>query len=109
MKIFDATLTVSNDLVTSPGENFFKLDWVKNFAEHKANVSKLTVGNHNGTHVDAPLHFIDGGGDTTTIDPDSLVGPCQVLEVKPNGLLIERVDIEGKINAERVVFKTTNS
>jgi len=109
MKIFDVTLPLSPDLVTSPGENFFALEFTKTFEESGANVSKLTVGNHNGTHVDAPLHFLKDGGDTTTIDPTVLVGPCQVLEVKPSGLLIEKADIEGRIKGERVIFKTTNS
>lgn len=109
MKIIDITLPLSSKLVTSPTEAFFKLERIKTFAENGVNLSKLTLGVHNGTHIDAPLHFSNGGKGTSEIDPKKLLGPCQVLRVKTTTNLIEKSDIEGRINSERVLFKTTNS
>jgi arylformamidase len=110
MKIYDISLTLSPNLVTSPTENFLNLEFVKNFTEHQVNLSKLTLGSHNGTHIDAPLHFLEDGKDVSQIDVEKLLGPCQVLEVLPTkGTTIEKADIEGKITSERVLFKTTNS
>ena len=42
----------------------------------------LTIGEHVGTHVDAPIHWITGrdGQDIGSITPDTLVGPACVIE-----------------------------
>ncbi|HSX58502.1 MAG TPA: cyclase family protein [Candidatus Saccharimonadales bacterium] len=109
MKIYDISLTLSPELTTSPGENFFNLESVKNFKDHQVNLSKVTLGNHNGTHIDAPLHFIEGGMGAREIDIEKLIGECQVLEIAPKTNLIEKEEIDGKISSERVLFKTTNS
>ncbi|MGH9295917.1 MAG: cyclase family protein, partial [Acidimicrobiales bacterium] len=33
------------------------------------NVSELSFGAHSGTHVDAPVHFVDGGVGVDALDP----------------------------------------
>jgi kynurenine formamidase len=42
----------------------------------------LTVGEHVGTHVDAPIHWVTGrdGLDIGSITPDTLVGPACVVD-----------------------------
>ncbi|MFZ0092187.1 MAG: cyclase family protein [Solirubrobacteraceae bacterium] len=42
----------------------------------------LTIGEHVGTHVDAPIHWVTGrdGLDIGSITPDTLVGPACVIE-----------------------------
>lgn len=109
MKIFDISLTFSPNLVTSPNEKFFGLKRVKNITDNQVNVSKITLGSHNGTHIDAPLHFIKDGKDSSQIDVRKFIGPCQVLEIRPKTNLIERDDIVNKIKSKRILFKTTNS
>lgn len=34
---------------------------------------------HNGTHIDAPAHFIENGGDVTEIELSSCIGDCVVV------------------------------
>ena len=46
------------------------------------NVSRLTLGTHTGTHIDAPCHFIDGAGDIASIPPEILVGECIVMDME---------------------------
>jgi kynurenine formamidase len=61
----------------------------------------LTLGEHVGTHVDAPIHWITGqnGADIGSIPPRSLVGPACVIdktaetEADP-GYLLTVADIE---------------
>jgi kynurenine formamidase len=61
----------------------------------------LTLGEHVGTHVDAPIHWITGqdGADIGSIPPRSLVGPACVIdktaetEADP-GYLLSVADIE---------------
>ena len=42
------------------------------------NLSAFSMCAHNGTHVDAPLHFIDGGKSVDRIDPDRFIGYAYV-------------------------------
>jgi kynurenine formamidase len=42
----------------------------------------LTIGEHVGTHLDAPIHWVTGrdGADVSTIPPRALVGPACVID-----------------------------
>ncbi len=75
-----------------------------------ANVSRLSMGAHTGTHVDAPRHFIDGASAVDEIPLDALIGPAQVVDLTGIGDISHEVllsaGLEGK---ERVLFKTSNS
>lgn len=42
------------------------------------NLSAFSMCAHNGTHVDAPLHFISGGKSIDQVDPDQFVGYAYV-------------------------------
>jgi arylformamidase len=41
---------------------------------------KLVIGTHTGTHMDAPLHFIPGGGTIDQIPMDLLAGPARLVD-----------------------------
>jgi kynurenine formamidase len=45
----------------------------------------LTIGEHVGTHVDAPIHWVTGkdGDDIGSIKPETLVGPACVIDKTP--------------------------
>lgn len=45
------------------------------------NTTALSFCLHNGTHMDAPLHFIDGGTDVASIPLEQCVGECSVVEL----------------------------
>ena len=74
------------------------------------NVSKMSMGVHTGTHMDAPIHFIAGGAGTDKIPLTAVIGPARVIEIadtesiKPGELQSHNLQ-EG----ERILFKTINS
>ncbi len=47
-----------------------------------ANVTKLSACVHFGTHMDAPMHFVDGAGGIDGISLDKLVGPALVVDMR---------------------------
>lgn len=49
------------------------------------NVTVLSLGSHNGTHMDAPTHFLKDARTIDQVDLDKCLGPCQV--VKASGTL----------------------
>jgi kynurenine formamidase len=63
----------------------------------------LHLGEHTGTHFDAPVHWITGKGlpdnTTDTISPARLVGPACVMDVRP--LVAENEDF--LLTAERIL------
>ena len=75
------------------------------------NLSKFSLGAHSGTHVDAPLHFLEGGFSIDHIDVGRLIGPAQVIELPADApcltaALLEQYSWRGN---ERLLFKTRNS
>jgi arylformamidase len=80
--MLDISVPLSNQLPTwpgSPGVRIQRLQSMKEGAD--ANVSRLDIDIHSGTHIDAPLHFIKDGKTTAEIPLERLVGPCQVVHL----------------------------
>jgi arylformamidase len=73
------------------------------------NLSGWVVGNHSGTHVDPPLHMIQGGKSVAEMDLESLCGPCRVLDLTHVTTQVTAKDLAGIGNAKRVLLKTPNS
>ena len=107
MEIIDISVPIRSGMVTYPGDPEVRLERTSSIADGAAaNVSKLNFGVHSGTHVDAPLHFIDGAAGADALPLDVLNGPCEVVEAaRLDESAVESVP-EG---TERVLFKTPNS
>jgi arylformamidase len=75
-----------------------------------ATVSRVSLGVHTGTHVDAPVHFIAGGTGVDRIGLDRLIGPARVVDLG-EVLRITPAELEplGIRPGARVLFKTRNS
>src|SRR5579863_8862018 len=58
------------------GHPTFTSEQVMSLARDGTNVSRLTLGSHTGTHLDAPLHFLEGAAPISDVDISSLVGPA---------------------------------
>jgi arylformamidase len=76
-----------------------------------ANVSKLELGVHSGTHIDGALHFIDGAAGTESLELETLVGPVHVVDATTiekdiDDAALEALDLP---QAERLLLKTGNS
>ena len=109
MKIFDVSVPVSSRLPTWPGVPRVSLTRASSIARgDPANVSRLEAGVHTGTHVDAPVHFVDGATGIEEIPVETLVGPCLVVEANPPGLDLRPEDLPDTLHT-RVLFKTRNS
>ncbi len=97
-----------------PGDTPFSVSQVKSLHADGVNLSRLELGSHNGTHIDAPAHFIDGAAGTEGFPLDRLVGPAWVADCTDveEGQAITREQLESLTiegSPERVLFKTRNS
>ncbi len=74
-------------------------------------MSCVYLWSHVGTHVEAPLHFLADGGDTSSIAIDRLMGPAVVVDVRDKEVneAITREDLEARAQIEvgdRVITMT---
>jgi arylformamidase len=77
-----------------------------------ANVSRLELGAHTGTHVDAPRHFIPGGEGASELALEPFIGPCLVIDARGAAGTLDQAFVESlelPPSAERILFKTSNS
>ena len=109
MLILDVSVPVSPGLPTWPGDPKISLTRASAISRgDAANVSRLDAGVHTGTHVDAPVHFVEGGTGIDSIPIETLVGPCLVVEADPPGLELRPEDLPTTPHL-RILFKTRNS
>ncbi len=112
MKIYDVTVPISEKTPVYEGDPNVEIS-VSSSLERgdAANVSRLCLGVHTATHVDAPNHFIAGAKRVHQLDLQKLVGKCTVVEIEKDALEINASHIKDANlqNAERVLFKTRNS
>jgi arylformamidase len=77
------------------------------------NVSRVEMGVHSGTHLDAPLHATDGAPGSDEIPLDAGIGPAWVVDATSlTGVAIGAVDLaalEIPDGETRLLFKTRNS
>ena len=112
MSWIDVSLELSPALPVWPGEPEIDLVRVQSIADGaEANVSHLASGVHIGTHIDAPLHFLDGSASVDQIPLEKLIGPAYVVghtdagHVRPETLAAANIPAE----ARRLLFKSRNS
>ena len=59
MEIIDISMEIKEKMLYYPGDPGFSVIWEESFPKDNLNVSRINMGVHTGTHVDAPLHFLD--------------------------------------------------
>jgi arylformamidase len=76
-----------------------------------ANVSRLDCDVHTGTHVDAPRHFVEGGGGIDALGLDVLNGPCYVADARGMEAITRTTLVERPIpdDTRRLLLRTSNS
>ena len=80
-KVEDMTHTVSPDFPTYFGEPGIASEQLFNFGDHGFNLQRVTVNEHTGTHIDAPLHFSADGASVDEIPVTDLVAPLCVVDI----------------------------
>jgi arylformamidase len=110
-RFFDVSVPLAAGIPTYPGNPEFELQPVKRIARgDSSNVSRLVMGTHSGTHVDAPLHFFDGTSGTDALALDLLIGRTRVVELpRQGGITAEDLTAADLGEDPRVLLRTPNS
>jgi len=110
--ILDISVPIRAGMHVYPGNPGFRLERHESIADGaQANVSKLELGVHNGTHVDGALHFIDGAAGTEALPLEAFVGPAEVVDATSVETHLDKAAFESLPcgDSERVLLKTRNS
>jgi arylformamidase len=110
-KIFDVTVPLSAEVPTFPGDPPFEITFTHAIADGDPyNVSRISMGSHSGTHVDAPYHFLADGPTVEHLPLEILMGKARVVELLVRDRVergeLEALDLRDDI---RVLFKTRMS
>ncbi len=78
----DLTHTLFEDFPTYFGSPQLEIEPVFTFSEHGFNVNRWHMGEHVGTHLDAPIHFSADGPSADMLSAGELVVPLAVVDIK---------------------------
>lgn len=111
MRIIDISAPLRARMPSYPGDPPFAKEAARSRRlGDAAEVSRLTLSSHAGTHVDVPFHFVEGGAELPAVGLSAFVGPCRVVEI--GGVrCVDAADVEALAPAagERILFNTDNA
>lgn len=112
-QLIDVSLGIAGNMLVWPGDPPASVDRRKRIdAGDPANVSELRVGTHTGTHVDPPVHFIEGAPGIDQVSLDLLVGEAFVADLRTQDGPLSADDLEGAgipDGTTRLLLRTANS
>jgi arylformamidase len=92
--IYDISLPLQAGMVVYEGDPPFESTPVSAIERDGFAVTRFALGSHTGTHLDAPAHFIAGGLTVDQVPLDILCGPARVLDLRGEGLAVDRQTLE---------------
>ena len=112
MRIYDITVPLSPALPVYPGDPevtitpLAQLQW-----GDAANVSRLVLSSHTGTHLDAPRHFFAEGLTIDGLDLHVLMGPARVCTFPQVTTHLTADDLRplGLAGTKRLLLQTPNA
>lgn len=112
MAIRDISMTVSAGMLHWPDTTVPEVEWEMRLADGDiADVSRWVLGAHNGTHVDAPSHFLPGAPGLESVTLESLIGESVVIAIPGEvpSIHAEHIPWDDLAGVERLLFRTSNS
>ncbi len=106
MTLYDCTRPFPEPLMTWPGD---PVPATEQAAAGEYTITRMRCGSHNGTHIDAPAHLIDGGMTVDEIPLTTLIGPVTVIDLTGGEGPITAADLADACGpGMRVLVKTTD-
>ena len=110
-RLVDVSVVLAPGLATYPGNPEYEITPVERIAAGgSSNNSRLVMGTHTGTHVDAPKHFFDDKPGVDALALDLLVGRARVIDLPHRGGITgQHLAAAGLREDLRVLLRTPNS
>lgn len=110
-KIIDISIDLSNKTIVYPNNIPLSIETHAHIPESTTHLSKIIMGTHTGTHVDAPMHAVLNASTLDQIPLESFIGICRVIDVthRGPGESVKKEDLGEIFPGERILLKTSNS
>ncbi len=109
MTLYDISRPLSCTLPVFPGDPEVQLAPITEAAPF--HLTRLSLGSHSGTHIDAPAHLLENGPGVDHIPLDTLIGPCRVVDLSKDRGPISAAELEAceLAGVSRLLLRTRNS
>ena len=106
--VIDLTHTFDGAFPTFDGNPGILMEENVKFVDSGYQLFKLTIFEHSGTHIDAPLHFTADGTSVDELDPQRLICPLCVIDISAKAAedanaMVDAADIEAWISANGAI------
>lgn len=103
-RVVDLTHAYDSDFPTFDGKPGILFEPDKNFDPDGYHLFKLTIFEHTGTHIDAPLHFAEGGISVDALPVENLIAPLCIIDISAKAAedanaTVEPADVEAWLSA----------
>ena len=111
-KIIDLSMDIYPGMPVYPGDPGMVTETVRSLPEDDYRLTRMSLGTHTGTHVDAPLHFLPDGTDAAGIDLSSFIGEAIFLRPEIRSAdgsdIIDLTDASKSLvrEGDRIIFST---
>ncbi|HEY9060350.1 MAG TPA: cyclase family protein [Pseudobacteroides sp.] len=113
MKIIDVSMTIHRDMPVYKNKDEKRpvITVTSDFKKGSSYESRIDMDLHTGTHIDMPLHMIEGGKTSESLDIHRLVAKCFVIDLTGVEGKITEYDLRSKVlpSCDFILFKTKNS
>lgn len=109
-KVVDLTHVFDEKFPTFDGKPGIAYEEAVNIDQAGYQLWKLTIFEHSGTHIDAPLHFSKDGKSVAELAPEALICPLCVIDLTAKArddanAMVEPADIEAWVSANGEIPK----
>lgn len=85
MRVVDLSHPIVSGMQVFPGDPEVTITLAAHLAADGFQVAEVHAGTHTGTHLDAPLHTVEGGASVDKINLERLVGPARIVRLPAVG------------------------
>lgn len=110
MRFIDLTVPVESGMFRFPRPDHVTVSITEEgkYEDVDCRTSRILMGSHSGTHIDAPMHMIEGAETIDNVPLDYLVGPARVLRMDVGrGETIDENSVDPDlIDEKRIIMDT---
>ena len=114
LTIRDVSVPITNTIPVWPSDppvNLTPEDHLSRDKSHTVRVTKIEIGSHTGTHIDAPWHMVEGARRLNEMPIETLIGTAMIFEIpgvtsiaRPN---VERLNLDaGQVSHDRLAAES---
>ena len=107
--IIDISIPLKAGMPVYPGNPEVEIEEIRS-ASGTSVISRVVMGTHTGTHMDAPSHVIPGAATLSDLSLNPLIGPCRVIDCTQEAGAVSLAWIQSKDikEGDRILLKTQN-